>query len=302
MKTLLGLVGSPRKYGNCELFVKEVFRNLSGDWELRMLRLPELDVRPCVACYQCLFGDMQCVQKDDMEIFIREWLSADALVLAVPTYFLGANASLKRVLDRGLSFYAHLDELWGKPAVGAAVAGIRGLEGHTKLAVDSFLRLIFADVRGSEVIYGALPGEIFLEGGAGTVAKRMAAALEASQAPLNEKEAGVPVCPLCGGDTFRFLAEETQGRDGYKIRCMTCSSEGVLRWDNGRISVRTRPGAHPLFFSLEDAKAHLEWLRTMKERFLEKRRELKPVVRSYSKVGHWVRPERKENSGKKEAT
>ena len=68
----------------------------------------------------------------------RPWPKSDALVVAAPTYLLGANASLKRFLDRGLSFYAHLDRLWGKPAVGVAIAGIEGMEGYTKLDGGEF--------------------------------------------------------------------------------------------------------------------------------------------------------------------
>jgi len=288
MKTLLGLVASPRKYGNSELFIKELFRNLPDGWHLRMLRLPELDIRPCIACYQCLFGEMRCVQKDDMELFLRELAAADAVALAVPTYFLGANASLKRVLDRGLSFYAHMDALWGKPAVGAAVAGVPGLEGYTKLMVDSFLKLILADHRGSDVLYGALPGEIFLDEAAKACARRLAAALTDGAAAD-----AAPRCPLCGGDTFRFLPPNDETPSGrQRVRCMVCSNEGTIGWEDGSLRVETRRGLHPLFLTYDDAKAHLEWLRTMKDAFLARRKELKEIARPYAAVGEWVRPEK----------
>lgn len=54
-KILLGMIGSPRKFGNSELFIKELYLQLSGSWELKLIRLPEMDIRPCKACYQCLF-------------------------------------------------------------------------------------------------------------------------------------------------------------------------------------------------------------------------------------------------------
>ena len=132
-KTLLGIVASPRKFGNSELFIKELYLQLSGSWELQLIRLPEMDIRPCKACYQCLFGEEKCPQQDDFALVLETLAQADALVVAAPTYLLGANASLKRFLDRGLSFYAQLDRLWGKPAVGVAIAGIEGMEGCTKL-------------------------------------------------------------------------------------------------------------------------------------------------------------------------
>ena len=87
---------------------------------------------------------------------------ADAYVVAAPTYLLSANGSLKNFLDRGLQFYAFVDRLWGKPAVGVAIAGIEGMEGSTKRDVESFIKLTMGDLRGSAVIYGALPGEALL--------------------------------------------------------------------------------------------------------------------------------------------
>ena len=136
-----------------------------------------MDIRPCKACYQCLFGEEKCPQPDDFALVLETLAQADALVVAAPTYLLGANASLKRFLDRGLSFYAQLDRLWGKPAVGVAIAGIEGMEGCTKLNVESFIRLTLGEIRGSDVVYGALPGEIFLRPGGKETARRLAAAL-----------------------------------------------------------------------------------------------------------------------------
>ncbi len=146
VKDLLGIVCSPRKFGNSELFIKELYRQLTGEWRLTLVRLPELDIRPCRACYQCLFGEMQCRQDDDFAVVLQALIESDAYVVAAPTYLLGPNASLKRFLDRGLAFYAHLDRLWGKPAVGVAIAGITGMEGYTKLAVESFVKLTFGDL------------------------------------------------------------------------------------------------------------------------------------------------------------
>ena len=88
-KNLLGIVCSPRKFGNSELFIKELYRQLSGDWELTLMRLPELDIRPCRACYQCLFGEMRCPQDDDFSMALRALIESDAYIVAAPTYLWG---------------------------------------------------------------------------------------------------------------------------------------------------------------------------------------------------------------------
>lgn len=286
-KTLLGIVGSPRKLGNSELFIKELYRQLPQGWELKLIRLPELDIRPCLACYQCLFGEMKCPQRDDFPLALQALIQSDAYVVAAPTYLLGANASLKRFLDRGLSFYGQLDGLWGKPAVGVAIAGIEGMEGYAKLGVDSFIKLTMGDFRGSAVVYGALPGEIFLQRGGRETAGQLAEELVKSEQSANRNNTAVPVCPTCGGDTFRFLP------DGG-LRCMLCSSSGTYDWKEERLRIDTKPGDHPLFLSYESVKRHADWLREMKDKFMARRKELKAVTQGHTQVGSWVRPERLE--------
>ncbi len=283
-KTLLGIVGSPRKAGNSELFIKEIFRHLSDDWRLKLVRLPEMRLLPCKACYQCIFGDMKCPQKDDFQTVLEALAECDAYVVATPTYLLGANAALKRFLDRGLSFYGKLDRLWGKPAVGVAIAGIEGMEGYTKLNVDSFIKLTMGDLRGSRVLYGALPGEIFLERGGKEAAKELAHALRHDK--LQEPDS-LPLCPTCGGDTFRFLP------DG-KVRCMLCSSAGSYTVESGRLCFQTKPGHHHLFLTYNDARDHSEWLRGMKDQFLARRQELKAVAQDYVQLGEWISPGKSE--------
>jgi multimeric flavodoxin WrbA len=276
---LLGIVCSPRRFGNSELFVKELHRQLTGEWDLRLMRLPELDIRPCKACYQCLFGEMRCSQDDDFSEALQALIECDAYVVAAPTYLLGPNASLKRFLDRGLAFYAHLDKLWEKPAVGVAIAGIEGMEGYCKLAVESFIKLTLGDLRGTAVIYGALPGEIFIENGGGAVAQSLAQALMEGK---HELDPTIPRCTLCGGDTFRFLG-------GGRLRCMLCSSSGQYQSTGQGLEVRTVPGEHPLFLRYEDVARHAQWLQGMKAKFLERRHELKEITRRYTQTGTWIR-------------
>lgn len=283
-KVLIGLLGSPRKHGNCELFTKEIFSQMGSGWELRLVRLPEFDIRPCRACYRCLFGDMRCSQDDDFLPVLDALADADAAVIAAPVYLLAANAGLKRFLDRGLQFYAFIDRLWGKPAVGVVVGGIEGMEGCAKLNVESFIKLTMGDLRGAAVVYGALPGETLLSEANRRVAARLA---ENLLNPSGVMETDVPVCPLCGGDTFRFLP------DGM-VRCMLCSGSGTYGWSEGRLQFKILPGAHPLFSSREDALRHAEWLRGMKEKYLARRKELKEVTTKYLGIGTWIGHEPRE--------
>jgi len=278
MKTILGIIGSPRKLGNCEIMVKEISRNIAEPHELRLLRLSDFDIQPCKACYACLFQEEGCVIQDDFQAVVDAILGADALIVSVPTYFLGPNAGLKRVLDRGIALYRHSERLWGKPAVGIGIAGIPGREGYTLLGIESFLKLMLADIRACRLFYGALPGEVFMDAANRAGAKAAADALFAETVAKTG-----PHCPLCGGDTFRLLGEN-------RVRCMLCSNAGTIRVSGETPVLDIQRGDHELFLTREDAIAHREWLVDMKSRFKTHKEELKTISLDYRHGGTWIHP------------
>ena len=156
MKKILGIIGSPRKLGNCEIMVKEISRQISIP-ELKLLRLQDFKILPCRGCYQCLFKTGHCVIEDDLATVVTAIVEADALIVSAPTYFLGINSCIKQFIDRGISLLAHIEKLWHKPAVGVVIAGIEGKEGYSLLAIQSFLKLIMAVNKQSRIVY-----ELFL--------------------------------------------------------------------------------------------------------------------------------------------
>ncbi|MBW1696152.1 MAG: flavodoxin family protein [Deltaproteobacteria bacterium] len=279
MKTVLGILGSPRKLGNCEIMVKEISEHISEPHRLKLLRLSDFNLLPCRGCYRCLFDENGCSQEDDFYTVLNEIIDADALILAVPTYFLGPNGCLKLFLDRGLAFYAHAETLWGKPSVGIGIAGISGKEGYTLLGIESFLKLVLSDIKMSTIIYGALPGEIFLNRKNRAVATQLGAALFG---PPEKKH--TPCCPLCGGDTFRFISEN-------KVQCMLCSNTGILLQRAGIPVFQIEQTDHELFLSKEGVLKHREWLKGMKARFLQQKDELRKITGPYREKGDWVKPQ-----------
>jgi multimeric flavodoxin WrbA len=282
---ILALLGSPRRLGNSELMAKEISRRIPDPHRLKLVRLPEMDIRPCRACYSCLFDEHTCPQRDDFPGILEALMRADGLILAVPVYMLAANASLKQFLDRGLSLYGHFEQLWDKPAVAVAIAGIPGMEGYTKLCLDSALRLMGAQPQASEVVYGALPGEVFMNQDNLNTAEKLAKALFG---PPPNWQGESWRCQACGGDTFRFL-------DSDKVRCMTCSSPGTVLIKEGQISFAVDAHEDHFFLTLEGAQRHLNWLQGMKGRFLEKKKELKSICLDYLHEGEWLETKRKEN-------
>jgi multimeric flavodoxin WrbA len=278
MKKILGIIGSPRKFGNCEIMIKEISRHLTVPHDLQLLRLVDFNIKPCRGCYRCLPEGETCVLDDDLKIVLAAMEDADALIVAAPTYFLAANASLKRLLDRGLAFYNHSKRLWDKPAVGIGIAGIEGKEGYTLLCIQSFLKLILAQDKGSRIIYGALPGEIFMDEKNKTIAAQMAADLFE---PVAQKS--TPSCPVCGGDTFRFLG-------GNGVRCMLCSVSGTVELSSGTPVFEMNTDEHVFFAGKDAALRHRDWLLGMKADFISKKDRLKQISAAYLKDGSWIKP------------
>ncbi|MBW1989502.1 MAG: flavodoxin family protein [Deltaproteobacteria bacterium] len=277
MRKVLGIIGSPRKLGNCELMVKEIANRIPEKHHLSLLRLADFDIRLCRGCYNCLTDNGNCKVRDDFPMVARAMAEADAFIVAVPTYFLGPNASLKLLLDRSMGFS---EQVWGKPAVGVVLAGMEGKEGYARLGLLNFLSLILADIKGVEVVYAALPGEAVIEDKNLNAAKRLGAALFGHPLPK-----GSPACPVCGSDTFRFV-------DRFHVQCMLCSNPGTLDTSSGRPAFLINRSDHGFFLAPEGAKTHKQWLRDMKKKFSEKRKELKEAALSYLRDGDWIKPEK----------
>lgn len=264
MKSVLGLIGSPRRAGNCELLVKEIASRVPGGARLSMVRLVDKDIRPCKACYRCLTGD--CPHEDDFRAVMDAILAADGIVVAAPSYLHGTHHSIQRFLDRGLQFWKHFDRLFGKPAVALATAGIRDGEGFALLGVENLVRAMGMTLKGRAVVHAALPGEAFLSDEGPAVAQRLADALFA---PGAERPEG-PSCAQCGGTYFEL-------RGGNGVYCLSCGGVGTASTEGGGLRVDIAPPAHP-WLGPAARRAHGEWLIGMKEKFLRERERLKAVA------------------------
>lgn len=278
MKKVLGIVVSNRKRGNCEIMAKEISRRVADPHELQLLRLTDFNIKYCKGCYRCLFDEKRCVQKDDLELILEAITEADALILVVPTYVMGAHSCLKTFLDRALCFYGKADKLWGKPAVGIGVAGIDGKEGSTLLDIERFHSILMTNNQYTKIVYGAFPGEVVSRHDNIGIASDAAAALFGTQSTLR----GELSCVVCGGQTFRFLDENN-------VRCMLCSESGKLAMQNGQFVLTIDTSGHQLTGETAWRK-HLDWLKEMRQRFEEYKECLKEIGSSYEGEGKWIKP------------
>jgi multimeric flavodoxin WrbA len=102
---LLGL-SCGRKMQNTEVLVKEAMRGaeeLGAD--VGMIRLLDLDIKPCTGCVSCVRSLMQggpgkCVIKDDLHLVDEQVMECDGLILGSPVFVLTPHGLLKVMSDR----------------------------------------------------------------------------------------------------------------------------------------------------------------------------------------------------------
>lgn len=99
-RTILGIVGSPRKGCNTETLVDSV---MAGATEYGAISekvfLHDLKIAPCRACDSCQKTG-KCIQKDDMEKLLPVMKKSDVWILGTPIYWWGPSAQLKAFIDR----------------------------------------------------------------------------------------------------------------------------------------------------------------------------------------------------------
>ncbi len=277
MKTILGLIASPRTLGNCELIVKEIGNHITEKHELQLLRLQDFNIKPCRGCYTCLFGIKQCVIDDDYPQVISAIVNADALIIAVPTYSLGANATLKLFFDRCIASYSYVNQLWNKPCVSIGIAGINGMECSTRLDLEKFTSMMLFDNKATEILYSAIPGEVFMN------EKNLKKAAALGRALFGERlHDNGPSCPICGGKSFRFLGED-------RVKCLLCSQAGYISMESGS-PVFDITKEYGIFLSKKEAQNHSKWLKGKRSEYKVKREYLNQIIQQYLDRGNWIKP------------
>ena len=136
-KQVLILSASPRKGGNsdtlCDRFAKGA---QDAGHHVEKLRLAELTIESCSACYACKKTG-HCVKADDMTQVAEKMRAADVIVLATPVYFYTMCAQMKTMIDRTLgaaqspglenkAFYLIATAAAGQAEMERTIDGLRG--------------------------------------------------------------------------------------------------------------------------------------------------------------------------------
>lgn len=124
---VIGINCSPRKGGNTELLIKEVFKPLEkGGLKTDFFQLGGKKVNGCIACMKCKKEkDGRCHQKNEIiNKCIGKMLEADAIIIGSPTYFSDLSTEAKALIDvAGYALRSAGNPL--KHKLGAAVISVR---------------------------------------------------------------------------------------------------------------------------------------------------------------------------------
>jgi multimeric flavodoxin WrbA len=94
--------GSPRKGGNTQLLIEEVFKVLEAEnIETELFHLGGKLVHGCTACQMCREKkDNKChIKNDILNLAIEKMVEADAIILGSPVYFGDVTTEIKALID-----------------------------------------------------------------------------------------------------------------------------------------------------------------------------------------------------------
>lgn len=99
-KTVIGILGSPKKDGKVAAMLKEFLNGAekAGN-RVKQVNLYDMDIAYCEACMYCRKHG-KCIINDDLNALASEIVKADAVVLAAPTYWANVPAAVKNLFDR----------------------------------------------------------------------------------------------------------------------------------------------------------------------------------------------------------
>lgn len=269
MKKVLGLLASPRKLANGEILIKEACASIGEEFELELIKMYDLNLQPCKACYACLVPDQRCPLNDDLYFLLDRIKEADGIILSSPCYALGPAAMMKLFGDRIIALAQHIDEIWGKPCIIIGTNGIKGWEGYTLSALIAVARFIGFYVKDAHMFVGALPGESLVNV---TAMERIHALGASLFSKPRQPEEGQ--CPTCWSDLWKFPTPSHAVCPFCGQEATVRSSHDGLQWDFGS------PGNR---FEKEALKEHFQvWLKDQVREFSSRRQELSEIRSRYS--------------------
>ena len=106
-KSVLVLLGSPRKKGNSTTMARQITKGAeSMGAQVETLYLNGMHISPCQGCYYCQQEERPgCAVNDDMQTVYPKLLESDAWVIASPVYWFSMTAQTKIFMVRCFAMF-----------------------------------------------------------------------------------------------------------------------------------------------------------------------------------------------------
>lgn len=158
--------GSPRRQGNTEILISEVFKILEKEGlETEMVQLGNKLVHGCTACGKCReIQDGKChIKNDHLNFCIEKMVEADGIIIGSPVYFADVTPEIKALIDVA-GYVTRANNHMLKRKIGAGVIAVRrGGALHAFETINNFFLINQMIVPGSSYwnfAFGRNPGEV----------------------------------------------------------------------------------------------------------------------------------------------
>ncbi len=277
---VLGVVGSHRRLGNTDILVRQALMAAQEmGAEIEIMRMTDLDIRPCKGCLNCVVKNQRCDIKDDAYFFFDTLHEADGIILGAPTYCFTPGGVIKMAMDRVLQYALQFLNFREKTGALIAVSGLRRWDPLTMPLLQAFAKLMQFRVVGQLSAYAHGPGAILVDEEALNQAYQLGLrVVEARREndPSKDYLEGVGVCPVCHQNVLLI-------KDG-EIECPLCLIKGVPRIEDDKLFVEFSEEEIDSNnrWSLKNMTHHLEeWVRQTGPMFKEIREEVEKRKEKY---------------------
>ncbi|MBN2635470.1 MAG: flavodoxin family protein [Prolixibacteraceae bacterium] len=158
--------GSPRKKGNTEILINEVFKVLNAEGiQTEVIQLGNKLVHGCTACGKCgevLDGRCQ-IKNDHLNFCIEKMVEADGIIIGSPVYFADVTTEVKALIDVAGYVTRSNNHLLQKKVGASVIAMRRGGALHAFESINNFFLINQMIVPGSSYwnfAIGRNPGDV----------------------------------------------------------------------------------------------------------------------------------------------
>lgn len=143
MIKVLGICGSPRRWGNSEFLLDHALAGAKEasphEVEVEKYCIVGKKFAPCLSCFRCVDLKGECVQKDSFQELRDKWVAADVVIYSIPVYHMTIPGQLRCFIDRlGNSQYCYHNMAVPRRLriIGAVAQGIHIFSGQEHAITD----------------------------------------------------------------------------------------------------------------------------------------------------------------------